>query len=254
MNDLDTGRETPELSMEPDDAGAEDAPAAPFEGGDDADTGASPESAETEGSGAALGPPETPEGYSFGPGESASGYDTGLADWFRESAHATELPDNVAKALHDRFRERVHRQSGEFWGEMGQAQATARATLRQEWGAEFESRLADARSVIDRLGGGALKDALNHTGSGDDPAVIRVFAAIGRALHAADGPGSARTGSQTNAVGAADDATEARRAIMRLRADAGFMAAYGSRAHPDHKTAQDQMDQLYAIAYPGPAV
>jgi len=26
------------------------------------------------------------------------------------------------------------------------------------------------------------------------------------------------------------------------------MAAYGSRAHPDHKTAQDQMDQLYAIA------
>ena len=72
MNDLDTGRETPELSMEPDDAGAEDAPAAPFEGGDDADTGASPESAETEGSGAALGPPETPEGYSFGPGESAA--------------------------------------------------------------------------------------------------------------------------------------------------------------------------------------
>jgi len=41
---------------------------------------------------------------------------------------------------------------------------------------------------------------------------------------------------------------EARQEIARLRADDGFMKGYRDRMHPDHKTAQERMNRLYAIS------
>ena len=46
----------------------------------------------------------------------------------------------------------------------------------------------------------------------------------------------------------------AQREILRLRSNADFMAAYGDRTHPNHAIAQDQMDELYSLAYPAAVV
>lgn len=193
---------------------------------------------------AIAGRPETLAGYDFSPGETATGYDTALADWFRGTAHELGLPAELAVALHDRFRDRMAEASADAWRATGGRQAATEAVLRQDWGRGYEARLADALRAVDRFGGAALKAALDASDAGNDPAVIRAFAEIGRRLAGDGGAGS----------GATDEGpatpTAAQRAILRLRADDKFMAAYGDRSHPGHDVAQAQMDELYARAYP----
>jgi len=128
-------------------------------------------------------------------------------------AHAAELPDNVATALHDRFREHVATMSQDRWTGLQGSREAILATLRRDWGPGFDENLALATRVVGEVGGRPLIDMLEQSGLGDDPRLIKVFAQAGRRMFRTGDPA---TGTERQAIGAADEATEARRAIMRL--------------------------------------
>lgn len=58
-------------------------------------------------------------------------------------------------------------------------QAATVATLQAEWGARYQENLTAAQLVAERLGAQGL---LDESGLGDDPALIRRLAAVGRPL------------------------------------------------------------------------
>lgn len=121
--------------------------------------------------------------------------------------------------------------------------------MRQEWGRGFDARIEDAQRAVNRLGGDALKQVFNETGLGDHPALIRAFSDMGRLLAGGSG-NTAPNAPATATPSPTGGATQAQREILRLRSDDKFMAAYGDRTHPSHDIAQEQMDELYAVAYP----
>jgi len=206
-----------------------------------------------------LGRPSTPEGYAFSPGETATGYDTALSNWFREAAHAVHMPADMAQALHDRFREQAATARAQQWQSAEHERQHCESQLRRDWGRSYDARLEDARRAVERLGGDTLKQVFNDSGLGDHPALVRAFADIGRLLagtaSATPQNGSDVSEGRENALSKTiPTATQAQREIMRLRSDGAFMAAYGDRTHPSHDVAQQQMDELYARAYPAGAV
>ena len=195
-----------------------------------------------------LGRPSTPEGYTFSPGETATGYDTALSNWFREAAHAVHMPADMAQALHDRFREQATTARAQQWQSAEHERQHCESQLRRDWGRSYDARLEDARRAVERLGGDTLKQVFNDSGLGDNPTLVRAFADMGRLLSANS------IGEHEAAPAAPASATQAQREIMRLRSDGAFMAAYGDRTHPSHDVAQQQMDELYAQAYPAGTV
>ena len=200
-----------------------------------------------------MGRPETPDGYNIAPGDSASGYDSMLADWFRDAAHAVHMPADMAESLHDRFREQAAEASAGYWQQAEQERQESEAVLRHEWGRSFDARIEDAQRAVNWLGGDTLKQVFNETGLGDHPALIRAFADMGRLL-AGGGGNTAPNAPATAAPSPTGGATQAQREILRLRSDDKFMAAYGDRTHPSHDIAQEQMDELYSVAYPADTV
>lgn len=54
--------------------------------------------------------------------------------------------------------------------------------VRAEYGPAFDQTLADARSVVKRYGDAELAAALNETGLGDHPAVVRFVAKVAAAM------------------------------------------------------------------------
>jgi len=201
-----------------------------------------------------LGMPQTADEYDLSPGDSATGYDIALSDWFRQAAHAAHMPADMAKTLHDAFRDHMAAQTNAYWDTVSHDRNESEAALKRDWGAGYEARMQDAHRAIERFGGQPLKDVLNHTGLGDHPLLVRAFADMGRLLAGngnGESSGETTVGTQT-AVPA--NATQAQREILRLRSNTDFMAAYGDRTHPNHAIAQDQMDELYALAYPAAIV
>ena len=129
-----------------------------------------------------LGRPATTDGYTFSPGESATGYDTDLADWFRDAAHEVNMPVDMAEALHDRFLETRMEEAAAHWQADQARGAETAATLGREWGSAYDANLDLARRAVTEVGGDDLKEALEVSGMGNDPALIRTFAGIGRRL------------------------------------------------------------------------
>lgn len=203
-----------------------------------ADTTALPEA--TGADAAAPEPALTPEAYDFTPATPDAGYDPALAGWFRETAHAVGMPVEMARALHDRFVAQRAAEGESLWQRLEERRVGDVRALRRDWGATFDVNLALARRAVDELGGEALRAALEETGVGDHPALVRAFARTGQRLFGSAGGGA----------GEARTAIAAQREILRLRSDERFMSAYADRGHPNHVTAQAQMDELYTRAYP----
>lgn len=202
-----------------------------------------------------LGRPAAPDGYSFSPGETATGYDNELAEWFREAAYAVNMPADMAHKLHDQFLQARLEQAAAHWQADRDRAAEAVSTLSQEWGSSYHTNLELARRAVAELGGPDLKEVLEETGLGDDPSLVRAFAAIGRRIYAEEriesqGDFEAAAKSQASDTPAhPGPAIAAQREILRLRSDDKFMLAYADRAHPSHEIAQAEMDALYAAAY-----
>ena len=125
-----------------------------------------------------LGRPEQPDGYAIqADGNILTEDDTTR---FKEAAHALRLtPDQATGILNYYLSEASNSAEGMQVAMKEQAEQTE-ASLRQEWGQAYDTKLQAAQSAIKEFDGDGVlgMDLADGTKVGNHPAFVKVFAAI----------------------------------------------------------------------------
>jgi hypothetical protein len=197
----------------------------------------------------ALGRPKTAADYALkDPEKLPEGFavDGKLRDAFRTKAHALGLLPRQVEGLYRWF---LEQQAGEFTA-MVETAANGRregdAMLRKAWGGAYDAKVANALRVITQVGGAELMAALERSGLGNDPTMIKFMAAIGEKL----GEGSADAGGGGSRPGDALTPDQALATIAELNLSPEHLKAKLDRGHPGHAAAVAREKALYEQAYP----
>lgn len=132
-------------------------------------------------------------------------------------------------------------QIGESQSALKESAKATEATLRKEWGAAYDRNLGLAQRTVVELGGQDALDVFERTGTGNHPAVLKLFAKVG-ALLAEDG--AITTDTEGNVLSESD----AKAKITAIKNDRNH--PYFSREAPGHKDAVEEMRRLHELAYP----
>lgn len=187
---------------------------------------------------AALGVPETPDGYQFkapeGVPEAAWNADglKALAGWAHELGMTPAQTQGIAERFARQQAEAIQR-AAEGIEPDGRKMDDV---LRGEWGVNYDARLAQARRAARQFGGDAIADALEAKVGG--AAMLRFFAKIGETI-GEDSPAGMGTGA-----GRVDPKAE--RAAY-FQAGTPQNLAYTNPLHPDHAAAQKRVRELFAM-------
>lgn len=125
-----------------------------------------------------AGPPEKYEAFTLPDGLQAD--DAQLTE-FGDFARDLGLSQEAAQKLLDRYAgvlsepAKAYQQVQETW--IGEIKAD-----KEIGGANLEKSLGLAAKALDQFGGKQLREALNVTGAGNHPAIVRAFVAIGKAI------------------------------------------------------------------------
>lgn len=195
-----------------------------------------------------LGRPESPEGYEFKKPESPEyeqvSYDEDLMKEASAKMHELGLSKSQAQAIHA------------WWNSKGlEADVASRAfakkelddttaSLKSEWGPQFDENLASAKQAVMQFGGPELAKYLEETGMGNNINLVKTFLKVaqqvsGDRLH---------TGNNTSSFGG-ESPQSALKKITELNNNKDFMAIYQDRYHHGHKAAVAQMQELFKVAY-----
>ncbi|KLN61885.1 hypothetical protein WH96_06310 [Kiloniella spongiae] len=149
---------------------------------------------------AALGVPETPDGYELQVPEELSSQHSD-EDWkaytgaISELSHALGLSPEQAQALADmdlqaktQSMENMEREQEQYLSQ--QIEETTQ-TLSDEWGSKMDVNVRTANRALKALGGSELEGVLSEAGVLNDPVVIRAFHKAGLSLVEDSSPGGA---------------------------------------------------------------
>jgi len=135
-----------------------------------------------------LGAPEKPDGYQFTPPqgvpeELALG---GALDWYREVAAKAGLLPEQAQAVYEAYVNKTFELQKAFAENTRQAEAS----LRLEWGPQYDGNIAAAKKAVAALG---LEDAVAEAGLGANPAFVKAMVAVAKAMYPSEtGPSGAQ--------------------------------------------------------------
>jgi len=143
-----------------------------------------------------LGVPESPDDYGLDKPEDWPEdvpYDEALRDQAAEAFRELGIPIDAACGLHDWYNRIALAQMQQLATTHREAMDRAEATLRREWGHDYERELGHAnRAFREFVGedGEAVRQLTLRDGTllGSHPAIIRAFAEIGRRVSEASGP------------------------------------------------------------------
>lgn len=190
-----------------------------------------------------LGRPEKPEGYEIdkvkveGLPENFP-MNENLRTGFTAKAHEVGLSKKQAGDLYKWFMaENVKEYNGMLNGTK-EGREKGETSLRNEWGAAFDERVAVARKIIHSQGDPELIAYLEETGLGNDPRMVKFMFNVGRHFSEDD------LGKGANLVNMSPQ--EALEEIAHIRADKKH--AYWDKSNPEHKIAVSRMEQLYIAA------
>lgn len=190
-----------------------------------------------------LGRPKDGTAYALPDVKMPDGFpapDEKIMTGYRNKAHELGLNNAQASELYKWFREG---QGQEYTGAMGQREAgmkDSETALRQEWGTAYDANLGVAKGVLKQFGDDGVIAALEESGMGNNPAVIKFLANVGKNF-GEDG----LTGKRTSFTMTPE---EAKNEINSILADKG--GAYFSRENPEHKMMVEKMAALHKMAYP----
>jgi len=128
------------------------------------------------------GAPETYEDFTLPDGVEV---DTKALEGFIPVAKQLNLTQTEAQALIDYEAKRVEEFTSSqenSWDEMIKEWRTATPSDKEIGGPAFDQSLANAKKFINAYGTDELVEALNSTGMGNHPEVIRAFARAGKAM------------------------------------------------------------------------
>jgi hypothetical protein len=185
---------------------------------------------------AALGVPETPDGYAFKAPEglpAEAWQDTGLkslATW----AHELGITPTQAQGLAERYARQQAEEMQRAAQGIGPDGKPMEEVLRGEWGAAYDAKVDLARRAARQFGGdaGAL-DALEAKIGG--AALLKMFARIGETM-ADDRPAGMGTGQPARTDPAAE--------LKQIMAPG---SAYWQPLHPEHRQVFDRARELFAL-------
>lgn len=192
-----------------------------------------------------LGRPESVDGYEA-PKENMPDvpFDNELQTQFFEEAHRIGLNKQQAGALIRWQAEQA--QSGIEASTVASEMALEKAqeSMRQEFGKAYDEKMNMAKNAALEFGGEDLMNLLDSTGLGNEPAVIKAFANIGKAIMNDEiVGGGGRQGFMMSPA-------EAKSQIANMKRDPNFMASYQDNSHVTHKESVAEMAKLYELAYP----
>ena len=131
---------------------------------------------------AALGRPETAEGYKLPPTPEGLQESAELKTGFLKVAHEAGLSDRQAARLAEWWNGTAAGTAQAQTAAQERTEAAGIATLQAEWGNEFAANLDLAKKALANYGDEKLVAYLDSTRLGNDPALIRAFAKIGKPL------------------------------------------------------------------------
>lgn len=121
------------------------------------------------------------------------------------------------------------------------SQAEALASLKDDWGQAFDTKLKDAKAALQVYGDENLANELNNTGLGNNVQLIRAFAEIGKGF--SEDPAIQAGGTKSMGM----TPSEAKTQIEEIQANSGH--AYFDDSNPAHASAVERMQKLYQAAY-----
>lgn len=122
----------------------------------------------------------------------------------------------------------------------------AAETLRKEWGAGYERQLSLAARAAKRFGGDDLIAALNETGFGNNPHLVRAFAKVASLI------GEDTMKSDGTPTAPAGDAALAEIARIQGEALRDPKHPWINADHPEHAAVLERMRALFTAAHPPP--
>mgnify|MGYP003636725543 FL=1 len=192
-----------------------------------------------------LGRPESADGYEA-PTENMPEipHDNEMQTRFFEEAHRIGLNKQQAGALirwqAEQAQTGIEANSQATESAMQQAQDS----MRQEFGKAYEEKMNMAKNAALEFGGEDLMKVLDSSGLGNDPAIIKAFANIGKAIMNDEiVGGGGRQGFMMSPA-------EAKSQIANMKRDPNFLASYQDQGHIAHKESVAEMAKLYELAYP----
>ena len=185
-----------------------------------------------------LGRPDSPEGYTLMPPTLPEGieWDKALESDFRAVAHRLGLTSPQVQGLVE-FEGRRTLTGLQTRTQEAQAVITA---LQAEWGPSYEPNLEVAGRAVRHLGGDDLAKALNRTGAGNDPAIIRAFVRAGKML--------VEDGAISGEVEGHPSSSDARAQANEIMADT--KGPYWNKADPRHADTVKKVQALFQLAFP----
>lgn len=193
-----------------------------------------------------IGVPEKPDGYKINFPEGAK-VDADFVKGFQEAGHKAGVTPKQAQQIVDWYTSDQAKR-GESAGASTAAEAAERVgKLKTEWGAAFDQKVAGAKKAVEHFEAKypGLKDALERTGLGNEPAFAKFFDGMAANLRE-DGLLGRADGSAEQI----ESPVEARQQIAALQQDKNFMKSYQDRRDVGHKAAVGKMEALYQRAYP----
>ena len=112
-------------------------------------------------------------------------------------------------------------------------------SLKKEWGYDYDSQIRNARRAIDVYGDNEIKELMN-TEAGNHPAVIRLFARLGK-----DITEDMAQNTQNNTL--ASSPLDAKQEIQDTFSNPEH--PYHNPRHKDHQPAVEKMRQLHEKVY-----
>ena len=113
------------------------------------------------------------------------------------------------------------------------------ASLKKEWGYDYDSQIRNAKRAIDVYGDNEIKELMN-TEAGNHPAVIRLFARLGK-----DITEDMAQNTQNNTL--ASSPLDAKQEIQDTFSNPEH--PYHNPRHKDHQPAVEKMRQLHEKVY-----
>lgn len=190
-----------------------------------------------------VGRPETPDGYEF---KFADGVtpDDNMVKFARDTFHAAGLSPRQAQLVAEKWNE-FAAQADTHMTEANQTKNDGEiAELQTRMGADLNKNMEAGRRAVQALG---LSDELigRIEGSIGSAPIVELLAMIGRKSEEggfmAAGSGGGDPSNPENMT-----PQQAQSKINELQSDAGFMAKYTEKHHPEHAQAVDRMMKLYA--------
>jgi hypothetical protein len=194
----------------------------------------------------ALGVPELADDYKFPELELPEGMtlDEDMQKWFRQAAHKAGMPQRAVDKLYKDYADRQVAQLTSYKKQMEERRGSAEQQLRQEWGKDFDNRLAGAQRLLRTFGDEQLVQYMDQSGYGNDPALIRLLSNIAGKL----GNDVLVEGSSGGGFGMTP--TMAKAEINTKKADTDFMRRYMNADQIGHKEAVEEMQRLFKLANP----